>query len=30
LGAQLPKLQPLDELIHSSVEISDTFGAVAT
>jgi hydroxymethylglutaryl-CoA lyase len=30
LGAPLPKLQPLDELIRSSVEISDTFGAVAS
>jgi hydroxymethylglutaryl-CoA lyase len=30
LGAQLPKLQSLDELIHSSVEISDAFGAVAS
>jgi hydroxymethylglutaryl-CoA lyase len=29
LGAQLPKLQPLDELIHSSVEIGNAFGAVA-
>jgi len=30
LGAQLPKLHPLDELIHSSIEISDAFGAVAS
>lgn len=29
LGAQLPMLQPLDELIRSSVEIGDGFGAVA-
>jgi hydroxymethylglutaryl-CoA lyase len=28
-GAQLPMLQPLDELIRSSVEIGDGFGAVA-
>jgi hydroxymethylglutaryl-CoA lyase len=30
LGAQLPKLEPFDELIHSSVEISETFGAVTS
>jgi hydroxymethylglutaryl-CoA lyase len=29
LGAQLPKLRPLDELIHSSTEISNTFGIAA-
>jgi hydroxymethylglutaryl-CoA lyase len=29
LGAQLPRLRPLDELIRSSVEISDTFGEAA-
>lgn len=29
LGAQLPRLQPLDELIQSSVEIGNAFGAVA-
>ena len=30
LGAQLPMLQPLDELIRSSVEIGDIFGAVTS
>ena len=30
LGAQLPTLQPLDELIRSSVEIGDIFGAVTS
>jgi hydroxymethylglutaryl-CoA lyase len=30
LGAQLPMLQPLDDLIHSSAEISNTFGAAAS
>jgi hydroxymethylglutaryl-CoA lyase len=29
LGAQLPALQRLDELIHSNVEISNTFGTAA-
>lgn len=29
LGAQLPKLQHLDDLIHSTIEISKTYGAVA-